>query len=513
MTDMKNHRPKVYFTFNFYLMIPLIAIVFGTSSRADETPAEGDMAPEFHPRVATVIYGKCSQCHRPGQAAPFPLLSYGDVYKRGRQIRDVVESEYMPPWNAASRDLQFHGDRRLSPEEKATLIEWIDAGMPEGDETRAPSPPEFADEWFAGTPDMVVSMPEAFEVYAEGRDIYRNFAMPLNNDRTLYLKAIEIRPSSRAVVHHVLYFVDATGASIAKDREDPLPGFDGMGFTSRLRGIGGWAVGGVPVPLPDGMAHELPPNSTIVLQTHFHPTGKVERESTTLGLYLSQDPPTRDFTGIQLPPRFGALAGVDIPAGEADYTVHDSFTLPCAIEAFGVSAHAHYLGKVLRMDAELPDGRSIELLRIDEWDFNWQEGYLFAEPLQLPAGTRISAMVSWDNSAANPANPHNPPRRVRWGPYSYDEMGSLTLRVSPIDGKEISTLRAALADHQTYAVATQILKRASTRDSDRLNFFQKRILQFDVNGNGLFDPDEKDELMSAIRRMNLRLGERLNNSF
>lgn len=485
------------------LLLSLLALLVPEVSRGQK----------FYPDIAPIIWENCSNCHRTGQAGPFPLLEYEDVRKRGRQIADVISDGYMPPWHATSNDLQFKDDRRLDPETKDLLTRWIEADMPMGDPSSAPEKPVFNDDWYGGQPDLVVSMPEPYEVYAEGRDIYRNFVLPLNNTETLYLKAIEIRPSSRPVVHHVLYFLDTSGAARSRDAKDPLPGFQGMGFTSGLTGIGGWAVGGTPVPLPEGMAFVLPPGSDIVLQTHFHPTGKIENEATTLGLYLSKESPTREFSGIQLPPRFGALAGVDIPPGEKDYRVYDSFEIPVNLEAFGISAHAHYLGKALWMKAIKPDGSELELLRIDDWDFNWQEGYTFREPIVLPAGTRVDAMVSWDNSADNPANPHNPPQRVRWGPFSYDEMGSVTLRVSPIDNEDISLLRERLSEHQTLAVADTMLKSSSRRSSERLNFFQKRILQFDRNENGIFDPDEKSELVDTIRKLKLRFGERLNNSF
>ncbi|MCD8534702.1 MAG: hypothetical protein LR011_07920 [Verrucomicrobia bacterium] len=452
-----------------------------------------------------------------GQAAPFSLWTYEEARKRGRQIRDVIDDGYMPPWHATSEHLAFSGDRRLSPEQKSIIQKWYQSGMPEGDRELAPIKPRFNEDWAHGTPDLVVTMPEAYEVYAEGRDIYRNFVLPLNNDKTLFLKAIEIRPSARSVVHHVLYFVDSSGAARKKDEEDPLPGFRGMGFTSMLTGIGGWAVGGMPQPLPDGMAFELPPGSDIVLQTHFHPSGKVEKEATSLGLYLTDSPPTRDFTGIQLPPRFGALAGVDIPPGDPHYVVEDSFTLPVDVEAFAVSAHAHYLGKSMLMTAKLPDGKELELLRIDDWDFNWQEAYAFKNPLTLPAGTQIAAHVVWDNSDSNPANPHNPPQRVRWGPFSYDEMGSITLRVSPVKNDQIQDIRAALGEHQTLAIAKQVLASAQDKsnssENSRRNFFENRLLQFDLNKNGRFEADEERALMETVRSLRLRLGERLNNSF
>lgn len=476
-------------------------------------PAESAEKIEFHRDVAGIIWNNCTNCHRPGQAGPFSLISYNDVKKRSRQIKEVVEDGYMPPWHAESAHIQYKDDRRLSASEKKTLLSWIDNGLEEGDAGKAPAMPEFNDDWMAGTPDMVVTMPEPYEVYAEGRDIYRNFVFPLNNKETLWVKAIEIRPSARSVVHHALYFADTTGSGRERDARDPEPGFRGMGFTNRLQPLGGWAVGGSAKPLPEGMAFKIPPNSDIVIQTHFHPSGKVEKEATSLGLYLTDEPAKRRFTGIQLPPRFGILAGIDIAPGNPNYVVKDSFVIPAEVEAFGIGAHAHYIGKKMMMTATRPDGEVIELMRIDDWDFNWQESYLFEKPIILPAGTRVDSLVSWDNSAENPSNPSNPPKRVRWGPYSYDEMGSVTLRVSPVKEEDFSKIKKELSVHQTFAIAESILARSAGSDSKRKkSFFELQVVRFDRNKNGKFDKDEIPDVKETIRKYDLNFGERINDS-
>lgn len=494
---------------NSFQLAPLLAIVCFTAPIG----ALEVNSPTFHKDVASIIWNNCSNCHRPGQAGPFSLLNYEDVRKRARQIKEVVTDGYMPPWHVESKHVSFKGDRKLGAKEKKILIDWIDQGLNEGEIADAPERPIFADGWLAGTPDLVVSMPEAYEVYADGPDIYRNFVLQLNNKETIWLKAIEIRPSARSVVHHVLYFVDSSGRSRELDAKDRKPGFRGMGFTNRLKPVGGWAVGGTAKMLPKGMAFEIPPNSDIVLQTHFHPSGKKEKEATSLGLYLSEEPATRPFAGIQLPPKFGALAGVNIPAGDAHYSVKDSFDIPVDVEAFGVSAHAHYLGKQMHMKAIAPDGAELELMRIDNWDFNWQEGYLFSKPIHLKAGTRIEAEVVWDNSEENLFNPNSPPKRVRWGPFSYDEMGSITLRVSPNKNDDFEKIQSALRDHQTFSFLSNMLARNSKKDNSRSGFFVKQILRFDENKNGKFDGDEIPKVKDAIKNFGLKFGERINNSF
>ncbi len=467
----------------------------------------------FHKNIASIIWNNCSNCHRPGQAGPFSLLDYNDVRKRARQIKEVVIDGYMPPWHAKSEHLSYKDARKLGARDKKLLLDWIEQGLEEGNVSDAPERPKFPNGWLAGEPDMVVSMPEVYEVYADGPDIYRNFVFPLSNKETLWLKAIEIRPTARPVVHHVLYFVDSSGKARERDARDAKPGFSGMGFTSRLKPVGGWAVGGTAKMLPDGMAFEVPPNSDIVLQTHFHPSGKPEKEATSLGLYLSEKPATRPFTGIQLPPKFGALAGIDIPAGESHYSVKDSFEIPVDVEAFGISAHAHYLGKQMEMKAITPNGSEIELVRIDDWDFNWQEGYVFSKPVKLQAGTRIEAEVVWDNSEQNLFNPNSPPKRVKWGPFSYDEMGSVTLRVSPLKNGEFEEIKTALKDHQTFSFLSSMLARGSSSRRARSSFFMKQIMRFDENQNGAFDGDEIPKVKKAIKSFGLKFGDRLNNSF
>ena len=235
--------------------------------------------------------------------------------------------------------------------------------MPEGDPSLLPAMPKFVNGWQLGEPDLVVKMTEGYTLYAEGPDIYRNFVVPLNFTEDKWVTAIEFRPGVRSIVHHSLFFYDTTGQAMEQDAADPVPGFRRMRQGGIRNGrLGGWAVGGVPRMLPEGLAYKLPKDADLILSTHFHPSGKEEKETSTIGLYFSDRPPKQGFTAIQLPPAFGALADVDIPAGEKHYSKKDFFVLPVDVKAFGVSAHAHYLGKSMRMSATLPDGNKKQLL-------------------------------------------------------------------------------------------------------------------------------------------------------
>jgi hypothetical protein len=383
----------------------------------------------FNSHIAPIIYKNCSSCHRPGQAAPFSLLSYEDAAKRGKFIAAVTQSRLMPPWKAEPASYPYQDERRLSNADIALIRDWVMAGMPEGDLSQKPRPPQFDSGWSLGEPDMVVEMPEPFPVPADGPDIYRNLVIPLNLPEDKWVKAIELRPSARSVVHHVLYFADDAESVRRADARDPGPGFSGMAFGRNAQMLGGWALGAQSHFYPGDLAMPLKKGSDLVFQYHFHPNGKPENEKSKVGLYFAKQPPSRTMTHIGLPPIFGVFAGVKIPPGVSDFRVKDSFVLPVDVEAISTGAHAHYLGKEMKLTATLPDGQTKTLLWIKKWDFAWQDRYFFGDMVPLPKGTRLDAEVSWDNSDSNPKNPSNPPALVKWGEESQDEMGSVNLLV------------------------------------------------------------------------------------
>jgi hypothetical protein len=370
----------------------------------------------------------------------------------------------MPPWKPAATDYPFHDARGLTAQQIELLQRWAADGAPEGDPAKLPPLPKFTDGWQLGPPDLVVTMTEAYDVPERGPDVYRNFVLPLNLDRDVWVRAIDFRPSARAVVHHSLFFLDATGASREQDAEDPAPGFPGgmggvrirdsgfAGLAGRGRlatgaqgtgSLGGWALGGRALELPEGLAFPVAKGSDLILSTHFHPSGSKQTERSTVGLYFASRPPTQAFTAIQLPPIFGVLEGLDIPAGQERYTVKDSFTLPVDVRAFSVGAHAHYLGKEMKLTATFPDGAARTLFWIKDWDFSWQERYRFKDFVALPKGTRLDVEVTWDNSAANKRNPSRPPARVTWGEESNDEMGSVGLQLVAARPGELPELQRA----------------------------------------------------------------------
>jgi mono/diheme cytochrome c family protein len=437
----------------------------------------------FSEHVAPIVFTRCATCHRPGQVAPFSLLTYEDARRHGTTIAEVTESHFMPPWKPDGGDIEFQGDRRLTQPQIETIQRWVAGGMPEGDRGRLPRAPSFDAGWPLGEPDLVLSMPEPFVVPADGPDIYRNFVLPTKLSRDTWVKAVDFRPSAGGVVHHAAFLLDSTGEARQKDKADPLPGYGGVmggGLTNgpaspaelvaRARGvaqtspaqaagraggggaIGGWAPGGGPKTLPDDLAYFVPAGADVVLSVHFHPTGKAEREASKIALYFARRPPTKPFLIVTLPPYSGAFKGINIPPGATQYTVTDSFVLPADARAFAVSGHAHYLGKELTLTATVPGHATMTLFSISDWDINWQGTYFFKDYVSLPAGTRLDATIRYDNSAANVRNPFNPPQRVTFGEQSTNEMGMLVLLIVAGQPGGAPTLRTALEQHLQDAV-------------------------------------------------------------
>jgi hypothetical protein len=424
-------------------------------------PAVLTAAPEYHRDIAPIIHENCSSCHRPGQAAPFSLMNFEQIKKRAKQIVEVTGERVMPPWHADRGVVEYANDRSLSDSQIDLLRQWLEAGTPEGDRSYQKPAPVFPDGWEIGEPDLEVAMAEPFTVPAKGHDIYRNFVIPLDLTEDKWINAIEYKPGAPQVVHHVLYFLDTSGTARKKDSEDPAPGFSGFGsVVNHFRYLGGWDLGTQSSKLPYGLAMKAPQGADLIIQVHYSPKGREYQDRSRLAIHFADKPTARPWTILPVPPMFGILDGIDIPAGEKEYIKRNTFIVPTDLDAFRVNAHAHYLGKRMEMTATFPDGRKEWLLKMSDWNFAWQEDYQFKKPIRLPAGTKIDVLVSWDNSATNPHQPNHPPKPVRWGPQSNDEMGTITLSVM-VDTQE---QKDALHQSVKRFMATQALHRAFNGD-------------------------------------------------
>jgi hypothetical protein len=403
----------------------------------------------FSENVAPIIFRRCTSCHRPGEAAPFSLMSYDDVAKRGKLIAAVTASRLMPPWRAEPASYAYQDSRRLTDEELSTLQAWVKQGVPRGDAAKMPLQPKFPDGWQLGAPDLIVKMEKGFTVPAEGADIYRYVRIPLNLPDDQWVQAIELRPSARKVVHHVLYFADSSGEAKNIEAEEDAGRSSGasMKFTRGMIPLGGWAVGAQPHLLPGGLALKLPKGTDLMFQYHFHPVGKEETEQSTIGLYFAKKAPEHTLANVQLPVAYALFSGLNIAPGQKDFRVRDSFVLPADVEAVSIGAHAHYIGKTMKMTATFPDGAVKTLLDIKDWDFAWQDRYFFEGPILLPKGTRLDSEVSWDNSEENPKNPSRPAIPVRWGEQTKDEMGAVTLTVYPASEADLGVLQQEYRKH------------------------------------------------------------------
>jgi len=405
------------------LALVLLTAACQTASRppgpAAVTSPDGSVT--FSNQVVRVFQQHCQTCHRPGEVAPFSLVSYREAYPRRDDIVDVVRSRYMPPWKAVPGHGEFADVRRLSQAEIDLIARWVADGAPEGEPSLMPPPRTFPSGWTLGTPGAVLAMEEPFTVPPKTRDLYRCFSVPISlPGDARFIRAAEVLPGNRKIVHHVLTFLDVTGRSVELDRAEPGPGytcFGGPGFDS-AGGVGGWAPGYPGVQVPPGVAWGIPPRARLVIQVHYNnPGDTAETDVTRVGLHFTSGPFDRRLHGL-----LASAWGFSIPAGAPRTTVTARTYVREDLEAIAVHAHMHLIGREMTVTAHLPGGRTEPLLKIDDWDFDWQLLCYFTRPVAQPAGTVVEAACVYDNSSVNLRNPSKPPRLVTSGFETTDEM-------------------------------------------------------------------------------------------
>lgn len=388
------------------------ALAGGDRARTSEKPT-------FTRDVAIILQRHCQTCHRPRQVAPFPLETYEQARKRADDIATVVAEKQMPPWKPApGYGPKLKDERVLSKAEIEVIKAWAEAGAPRGDEKDMPPPVKFPDGWRLGTPDLVLEMPEEYVIPASGPDVYRCFVIPTNLPKDVYLSAVEYRPQNRRVTHHMLAFIDVEGGARLRDKADPGPGyteFSGPG-AEVFGDLGAWLAGTDPTHLPDGVGRLFPRGADVILQIHYHPSGKRETDRTRLGLHFARKPvkKTLHLNNASCP-------DFVLPAGNPKIPIKACWYVPVDTEALSVTPHMHQLGHDIRMFAVLPGGRKQHLIHIPDWDPAWQGTYYFEKPVALPKGSVVHTVAHFDNSA-HPRNPHRPPQIVRWGHGVNDEM-------------------------------------------------------------------------------------------
>jgi tetratricopeptide (TPR) repeat protein len=439
---------------------PVVAAAILCAGAKLAPPARADQGRPLHPTfsndIAPLLSDRCGVCHHPGGSAPFSLLTYADARQRATQIAAVTKSRVMPPWKADPSDGPFLDQHPLSDDEIAMLARWAEHGAPEGDPRHLPPPQVWPEGWQLGKPDLIVTLPEAYSLPADGADVFRIFALPIPIEKVKYVRGLEFRPGNPRVVHHANIRVDPTPGSRRLDDEDPAPGYDGLIARSAIYPDGhflGWTPGQVAPLLPGELAWRLDRNTDLVVELHMQPSGKAERVAPSVGLYFGDEVPKRTPSMLRL-----GRQNIDIAAGDARYVVSDSYVLPVDVDVQALQPHAHYRLVEARGDATLPDGSTRQLIAIRNWDFRWQHVYRFVAPVRLPRGTTLSMRYTYDNSAANPRNPQQPPARTRWGQRSSDEMGDLWIQVLTRDDGDLSRLnrdfrpKVAAEDVQGYEV-------------------------------------------------------------
>jgi mono/diheme cytochrome c family protein len=399
-------------------------------------PSSPAAAVTYYRDVAPILQAHCQSCHRPGEVGPFALTNYKQAANWAADIKDYTRDRKMPPWKPAEAAHAFADDRRVSDKDIATLAAWVDAGAPEGDPKTAPPPAKFVSGWQLGPPDLVLTVPADFTIGPSGTDLFRCYALPTGLTEDKHVVAYEVRPGNRRVVHHTLNFIDTSGRGRAMEKEqqekdkdaadldDHGPGYSrrmGVGFLPR-GGIGGWAPGQQPHIVPDGVGYALPKNSDVVLQVHYHRTGRVETDRTQVGLYFAKKPVQRTIEPVIISPSIRNPLNFFIPPGVEEYPIKGSIWLADDCTVYSVMPHMHLIGRRISVTMTPPGGKPETLIAIKDWDYNWQETYYFKEPMKVKTGTRFDIEGVYNNSHNNPFNPSDPPKLVRFGEQTTNEM-------------------------------------------------------------------------------------------
>ncbi|MDR1990989.1 MAG: tetratricopeptide repeat protein [Acidobacteriaceae bacterium] len=435
------------------------ALIWWSVAIVSVAPARAADGVTFNKDIAPIVFERCASCHRPGQIGPFSLLTYRDARQHLTQIVDATKTRVMPPWKPVHGSAQFVGDRSLSDAEIALIQRWAAEGAVEGEPGDLPSVPHWNDGWQLGVPDVVAKMSEVYTLRADGGDVFRTFVLPIPTDRVRYVRAIEFNPGNTRAVHHANIGVDHTSSSRRLDAADPEVGYSGGMVPDASYPPGymlGWTPGQRPRSSPPDMAWRLEPGSDLVVQLHMQPTGKPEPVQVSAAFYFTDTPPSRSPVGIRL-----GSETIDIPAGASEYVITDEYVVPVDAELLAVQPHAHNLGRTMFAEATRPDGSTATIIDIRDWDFRWQDVYLYQTPIALPRGTRLSMRFTYDNSATNARNPVTPPQRVVWGQNTTDEMGDLWLQVVPKSPRDLAALNADVnrkSRREDIAAYTKILR-------------------------------------------------------
>ena len=386
--------------------------------------AKAQNTPTFSEDVASIVWNNCTVCHRPGEIGPMPFTNYQEVKSWAGMIAYTTENKIMPPWHPDPHFSRLANERILSSEEIATLRKWADAGAPEGDPTKTPPLPKFPEGSQLGTPDTVYFAPNY--TIPENKDVYVNFVIPSGSDFERFVSAIELVPDQRAVVHHMLLYLDTKGRGRELDAQTPEPGYrtegTGVGFTDDGM-IAGWVPGQTNRFFPKGMGIRIPKNADLILQIHYAPGSMGKSDRSRMHFFYDDDV----YRPVTIDPTINWYLGMvngplDIPANTVK-TFYNAIPNTKNISLIGIAPHMHLIGRSMKVFATSLNGRdTIPLIDVPEWNFNWQGFYSFKKPIKIPTGYMIRATTVYDNTPNNPFNPSSPPKRVKSGEATTDEM-------------------------------------------------------------------------------------------
>jgi len=396
----------------------ITGLLFAFASAAATNPA----AVTFTKDVAPVLQKNCQGCHRPGEAAPFSLLTYEQARPWAKAMKEAVLLKKMPPWFADPHFGKFSNDRSLSQREIDTLVAWADTGAPQGDPKDLPAPANFVEGWRIPKPDMVFEMPQAFEVPAAGTVEYQYIVVPSGLTEDKWVRFSEARPGNRALVHHIIAFIREPGSKWLKDAQPGVPfvpkknkdGEKDEGGAGDF--LAGFAPGTMPVELEPGQAKLLKAKSDIVFQMHYTANGHAGTDQSKVGVVFATEPPKeRVFTLA------AGQGDFKIPPGDPNYKVDSEFEMGTQVKLVGMLPHMHLRGKDFEYRVVYPTGETETILSVPHYSFSWQLSYYPVKPIVLTKGAKIQCTAHYDNSANNPSNP-DATKEVTWGDQSWDEM-------------------------------------------------------------------------------------------
>lgn len=385
-----------------------------------QLPPTGDQSVTYSNQISRILQKSCIECHRPGEIGPFSLTSYEETVGWAEMIAEVTANNTMPPWHANPQHGKFRNDVRLSAEDKSLLARWVEAGAPEGDKNQLPPPREFVDGWRIGKPDLVLHMADKpFTVPAQGEVRYQFFMVDPGFTEDKWIKAAECRPGNRAVVHHIIIGLQGPGA-----RRERVAG------AVHSEWLTATAPGARPLILDDGHAKLIPAGSKLIFQMHYTPNGTVQQDRSSVGLIFADPKEVKHQVGTDKADNHG----LRIPPGAENHKVEALQVFSRDMKLLALFPHMHLRGKAFRYTAVFPNGKEEVLLDIPHYDFNWQNSYEFADPVVMPAGSRLRCEAWYDNSDGNPANP-NPADTVRWGDQTWEEMMIGYFDATPAQGE------------------------------------------------------------------------------